>query len=45
MKEREVRRYLEYMGLELPHPSERTVVRPPSGKEKPAKTKKRRSKR
>jgi hypothetical protein len=36
VKEREIRRYLEYLGVEPSHPSERKVVRPPSREAKAA---------
>ncbi len=45
MKEREVRRYLEYLGLEPPHPSVKTVVGAPLSMAKATKTNEKRTKR
>jgi hypothetical protein len=45
VKEREVRRYLEYLGLEPPQPSKRTVVGPPSSEAKAVKKNKKQTKR
>ena len=44
MKEREVRRYLEYLGLGTSHPSEKTLVETPSSKAKAKKTNKKQTK-
>jgi len=44
VKEREIRRYLEYLGVEPSHPSERKVVRPPSREAKAANMKQKQTK-